>query len=131
MGNIYKSTSRIENFLNMLLTKAKISDNLFIGNLPAVINKTWDDMVLIDVLKSTDYDAYADGQANIFLYAKSKDNLSLKPVQALYKMELALDEAIENCQNEHYVIEANWRDNGYSSTTKYYYNVVNITITVR
>lgn len=45
MGNIYKTTSRAENFFSMLLTKAGISDNLFIGNMPATVDSSWKDMV--------------------------------------------------------------------------------------
>lgn len=131
MDNIHKRTSRIENFLNMLLTKANITDKLFIGNLPAIIGKEWDEMILIDVLKSTDYDSHADGTANVFLYAKSKDSLSRKPVAELDRMESELDALIAESEDRHYVIEVNWRDSDYDSNTKYYYNIVNLSITIR
>ena len=90
MGNIYKTTSRAENFFSMLLTKAGISDNLFIGNMPATVDSSWKDMVLVDVLSLKDYGAYAKGSANIFLYAKSVDSHGTKPVKRLYAMELLL-----------------------------------------
>ena len=48
----------------MLLTKAGISDNLFIGNMPATVDSSWKDMVLVDVLSLKDYGAYAKGSAN-------------------------------------------------------------------
>lgn len=53
----------------MLLTKAAISDNLFIGNMPATVESNWKEMVLVDVLSMKDYGAYAKGSANVFLYA--------------------------------------------------------------
>ena len=94
MNNTYKTISRAENFFSMLLTKANISDNLFIGNMPATIENSWKDMILVDVISVNEYNAYAKGSANVFLYAKSVDSRGTKPVKELYKMELALDKAI-------------------------------------
>lgn len=131
MNSIYKTTSRVENFFSMLLTKAKISDNLFIGNMPSVVESTWKDLVLIDVLSMKDYDACAEGSANVFLYAKSTDSYGTKPVKKLHKMELALDKAIKSCNDTHYVIDVNFRDADYDQNRNYYYNVINISVTVR
>jgi len=131
MGNRYKRTSRIENFFSMLLTGAGISDNLFFGNLPAAMNSEWNDMVLVDVLKVSDYDAYAQGTANVFLYAKSTDSLSRKPVKKLNAMEVALDKAIDGAFDRNYSISVEWRDNDYDSSRDYYYDIVNVSVTVR
>lgn len=131
MTSIYKTQSRVENFFSMLLTKAKISDNLFIGNMPATVESAWKDLVLVDVLSMKDYGAYAKGQANVFLYAKSVDSHGTKPVAELYKMEIALDKAIEACNDKHYVIETNFRDADYDQNRNYYYNVVNIQVIIR
>ena len=115
----------------MLLTKAGISENLFIGNLPATVDSSWKDMVLVDVLAIRDHGAYAKGQANIFLYCKSIYNYVTKPVASLYKMELALDKAINSCNDRHYSIEVDARDSDYDQNRNYYFNVINISITVR
>lgn len=131
MGNIYKTTSRVENFFSMLLTKAGISDNIFIGNIPAAVDSSWKDMMLVDVLSLKDYGAYAKGSANIFLYAKSVDSHGTKPVKELYKMEIALDKAIESCNDDHYVIEVNFRDADYDQNRNYYYNVYNVQVIIR
>ena len=131
MGNIYKTTSRAENFFSMLLTKAGISDNIFIGNIPAAVDSNWKDMVLVDVLSLKDYGAYAKGSANIFLYAKSVDSQGTKPVKELYRMELALDNAIESCNDDHYVIEVNFRGADYDQNRNYYYNVYNVQVIIR
>ena len=131
MGNIYKTTSRAENFFSMLLTKAGISDNIFIGNIPAAVDSNWKDMVLVDVLSLKDSGAYAKGSANIFLYAKSVDSQGTKPVKELYRMELALDNAIESCNDDHYVIEVNFRDADYDQNRNYYYNVYNVQVIIR
>lgn len=131
MANIYRTTSRTENFFSMLLTKAGISDNLFIGNMPATVDSSWKDMVLVDVLSIKDYGAYAKGSANIFLYAKSVDSHGTKPVKKLYKMETALDKAIESCNDAHYVVDVNFRDADYDQNRNYYYNVINISMTIK
>lgn len=127
----YRTTSRAENFFSMLLTKAGVSDNLFIGNLPATVNSAWQDMVLIDVLSIKERGGYARGSANIFLYAKATDSYATKPVKRLYDMELALDKAIDSCNDLHYSIEVFTRDQGYDQNRNYYYNVLNVSITVR
>ena len=129
--SIYKTTSKLLNFFSMLLTKSGISENLFIGNLPATVDSSWKDMILVDVLAIRDYGAYAKGQANIFLYCKSIDSYGTKPVASLYKMELALDKAIKSCNDRHYSIEVNTRDSDYDQNRNYYFNVINISITVR
>ena len=131
MNSIYKTTSKVENFFSMMLTKAKISDNLFIGNMPATVESDWKDLVLVDVLSINDYGAYAKGSANVFLYAKSIDSHGTKPVATLYKMELALDKVIKSCNDRHYSIDVNFRDADYDQNRNYYYNVINIDITVR
>ena len=115
----------------MLLTKAGISDNIFIGNIPAAVDSNWKDMVLVDVLSLKDYGAYAKGSANIFLYAKSVDSQGTKPVKELYRMELALDNAIESCNDDHYVIEVNFRDADYDLNRNYYYDVYNVQVIIR
>lgn len=131
MEQKHKRVSRIENYLSMLLTKAGISENLFIGNMPATMSSGWSDMVLIDVLQSKDYDAYAEGTANIFLYAKALDSLSRKPMRKLDMMEQALQDALDSANDKHYVVSVNWRDSDYDENRNYYYNVVNINVTAR
>ena len=65
------------------------------------------------------------------LYAKSVDSHGTKPVKELYKMELALDKAIESCKDTHYVIDVNFRDADYDQNRNYYYNVINIEVIIR
>lgn len=131
MDNAYKTTSRTENFFSMLLTKAGISDNLFIGNMPATVDSSWKDILLVDVLSMTDHGSYAKGNANIFLYAKAIDSHGTKPVKRLYAMELALYKAIESANDPHYVIQVNYRDADYDPNRNYYYNVINVNVIVK
>lgn len=131
MVDTYRTTSRVENFFSMLLTKAAVSGNLFIGSLPATVDSSWKDMILVDVLSIKERGGYARGSANIFLYAKSVDSYGTKPLKKLYGMELALEKAIDSCNDRHYSIEVNTRDSDYDQNRNYYYNVVNVNITVR
>lgn len=131
MEGTYKRISRIENYFSMLLTGAGVSDNLFIGNLPAVVQSDWEDMVLVDVLKVTDHGGYAQGSANLFLYAKATDSLSRKPVKKLNTMERALDRALASSFDRNYSVEVNWRDSDYDANRNYFYNVVNVSVTIR
>jgi len=128
MEQTYKRISRVENYLSMMLAKAKISDHVFFGNLPATINKEWTDMVMVDVQAMHDYDSFAKGSANIFLYAKSTDDESSKPVKKLNAMEVALDKALEEDFNKNYATEIQFRNQDYDTNAKYYYNVVNVEI---
>lgn len=131
MEQTYKRMSRVENFFSMLLTKANVSDNLFFGNLPAAIKGEWTDMVLVDVQAIHDYDGRADCTVNVFLYAKSTDTESSKPVKKLNKMEVAFDKAVAESSDTHYVLTQEWRDQGYDADSKYFYNVVNVSVTIR
>lgn len=115
----------------MLLTKAGVSKNLFIGNMPATVDSSWKDMVFVDVLSIRNKGGYAQGSANVFLYAKSVDSHGTKPVPKLYNMELALKDAVEKCNDRHYSVEINTYDSDYDQNRNYFYNVINVTITVR
>lgn len=131
MNSTLKRVSLVENFLSMFLTKANISKNIFFGSLPAILNDTWEDMILVDLLPLTDYDAYAQGMVNIFLYARTEDTMNIKPIWKLDEMERMLDEAVGNSHDRNYVLSANWRDQGYDVNRGYYYDFVNYTITVK
>jgi len=128
MEQKFKRISRVENHFSMMLAKAKISSHVFFGNLPATINSEWSDMVMVDVQAMHDYDSHAKGSVNIFLYAKSTDDESSKPVAKLNAMEVALDKALEETYSDHYIMQTQFRDNGYDTNAKYYYNVVNVEI---
>lgn len=131
MNSIYKRVSRIENFFSMLLTRNKVSDNIFIGYSPTTLESEFMEFVVVDILKIKDYGAYAQGNANIFLYAKATDNMSSKPVKRLNKMEEALDKAIKSCNDKNYSIEEEFRDSGYDTNRNYHYNVISIKVTIR
>lgn len=129
--NKYKHISRVENNISMMLAKAGISKHVFFGSLPASLDNSWTDMILVDVQAISDYDSHAKGSANIFLYAKATDSTSKKAVKQLEEMETKLDTILAEYYDSHYSLEINYRDQGYDENTQFYYNIVNIAITVR
>ena len=64
---INRRLSRIENFFSMLLTKGKISDNIFVGELPPTTRKNWEDFTNVDVGQQREHSGYSSGYANIYL----------------------------------------------------------------
>ena len=104
MNDLYKTGSMIENFLSMLLTKAKISSIISFDETPLTISSDSTDMIVVDVLSVNDYGGEARCSANLFLYAKSTDSLGSKPVKKLFDMEKALFSAIDQSNDKHFVI---------------------------
>lgn len=128
--NTYARTSRVENFLNMLLTKAGLSKHIFISNLPVTIEKEWNDIVLIDVGQGRNYGAHHQFSANIFLMARPLGQLQQKNVRIIDTMEQNLEEAVSSCTDAHYHPSISWRDADYDDTINFHFNVVNLTILV-
>lgn len=135
--DVARRVSRIENFFSMLITQANITDKttVFVGELPPTTKTTWESMVLVDVNRQTDYDAYADCSATIYLYARPTGEGPTKNVKLLDTMEKALDAAIANSSeayfNWNYVLQVNWRDSDYDSTRNFHYDVVNVSVFIK
>lgn len=116
----------------MLLAGKGISERIFIGNhLPVDIGADWKDMVYVDVNPQNFRGAYSNGSVNIYLYSRPLANFARKNVKALDKMEELLDKAIKSTYDKHYVIQENWRDADYDEKRDFYFNVVNVSITVK
>lgn len=126
----YARVSRVENFMNMLLTKYKVSGHIFVSNLPVTIRSEWEDMALIDVGRGNDSNAFNSFSVNVYLYGKPRGDLQQKNVVMIDTMEDVLGKAIAECNDKHYHPVINWRDSDYDSTRNFHYNVVNMTITV-
>lgn len=127
---LYARVSRVENFMNMLLTKYKVSGHIFVSNLPVTIRSEWEDMALIDVGRGDDNNAFNSFSVNVYLYGKPRGDLQQKNVALIDAMEDALGKAIAKCKDAHYHPVINWRDSDYDTTRNFHYNVVNMTITV-
>lgn len=128
---INRRLSRIENFFSMLLTKGKISDNIFVGELPPTTSKNWDDFVNVDVGQQRDYGGYSSGYANIYLYARPKGIPLRKNVKLLDKMEGILDDVIKNSNNKDYTIQVLYRDSGYDSNRQFHFQMISVSVIAR
>lgn len=128
---INRRLSRIENFFSMLLTKGKISDNIFVGELPPTTSKDWDDFVNVDVGQQRDYGGYSSGYANIYLYARPKGTPLRKNVKLLDKMEGILDDVIKRSNNKDYTIQVLYRDSGYDSNRQFHFQMISVSVIAR
>lgn len=128
---INRRLSRIENFFSMLLTKGKISDNIFVGELPPTTSKNWDDFVNVDVCQQRDYGGYSSGYANIYLYARPKGTPLRKNVKLLDKMEGILDDVIKHSNNKDYTIQVLYRDSGYDSNRQFHFQMISVSVIAR
>lgn len=128
---INRRLSRIENFFSMLLTNGKISDNIFVGELPPTTSKNWDDFVNVDVGQQRDYGGYSSGYANIYLYARPKGTPLRKNVKLLDKMEGILDDVIKQSNNKDYTIQVLYRDSGYDSNRQFHFQMISVSVIAR
>ena len=128
---INRRLSRIENFFSILLTKGKISDNIFVGELPPTTSKDWDDFVNVDVGQQRDYGGYSSRYANIYLYARPKGTPLRKNVKLLDKMEGILDDVIKNSNNKDYTIQVLYRDSGYDSNRQFHFQMISVSVIAR
>lgn len=128
---INRRLSRIENFFSMLLSNRKISDNIFVGELPPTTSKDWDDFVNVDVGQQREHGGYSSGYANIYLYARPKGTPLRKNVKRLDKMEGILDDVIKHSNNKDYTIQVLYRDSGYDSNRQFHFQVISVSVIVR
>ena len=125
----YGRVSRVENFVYRLVKGAGVSSNVFVS-MPVIIKSEWTDMVLIDVGKGENFDAYRRFSVNVYLYAKGKGDLQTKNVNVIDAMEEKLLQAVSNCKDNNYTPTVNWSDSDYDSTRNLHFNVVNLTVKV-
>ena len=128
---INRRLSRIENFFSMLLTKGKISDNIFVGELPPTTSKDWDDFVNVNVGQQREHGGYSSGYANIYLYARPKGTPLRKNVKLLDKMEGILDDVIKQSNNKDYTIQVLYRDSGYDSNRQFHFQMISVSVIAR
>ena len=126
----YGRVSRVENFVFRLVKGAKLSSNVFVSTLPVTIKSEWADMVLIDVGKGENFNAFRRFSVNVYLYAKGKGDLQTKNVNVIDAMEEKLLQAVSDSKDNNYTPTVNWSDSDYDSTRNLHFNVVNLTIKV-
>ena len=126
----YGRVSRVENFVYRLVNGAKLSSNVFVSTLPVTIKSEWVNMVLIDVGKGDNLNAYRRFSVNVYLYAKGKGDLQTKNVNVIDAMEEKLLQAVSDSKDNNYTPTVNWSDSDYDSTRNLHFNVVNLTVKV-
>ena len=126
----YGRVSRVENFVYRLVKGARLSSNVFVSTLPVTIKSEWADMVLIDVGKGDNLNAYRRFSVNVYLYAKGKGDLQTKNVNVIDAMEEKLLQAVSDSRDNNYTPTVNWSDSDYDSTRNLHFNVVNLTVKV-
>ena len=126
----YGRLSRVENFVYRLVKGAKLSSNVFVSTLPVTIKSEWANMVLIDVGKGDNLNAYRRFSVNVYLYAKGKGDLQTKNVNVIDAMEEKLLQAVSDSKDNNYTPTVNWSDSDYDSTRNLHFNVVNLTVKV-
>ena len=126
----YGRVSRVENFVFHLVNEAGLSKNIFVSTLPVTIKSEWANMVLIDVGKGENFDAYRRFSVNVYLYAKGKGDLQTKNVNVIDAMEEKLLQAVSGSKDNNYTPTVNWSDSDYDSTRNLHFNVVNLTVKV-
>ena len=126
----YGRVSRVEDFVYRLVKGVGISDNIFVSTLPVTIKSTWANMVLVDVGKGDNLNAYRRFSVNVYLYAKGKGDLQTKNVNVIDAMEEKLLQAVSDSKDNNYTPTVNWSDSDYDSTRNLHFNVVNLTVKV-
>ena len=126
----YGRVSRVENFVFHLVNEADLSKNIFVSTLPVTIKSEWTDMVLIDVGKGDNLNAYRRFSVNVYLYAKGKGDLQTKNVNVIDAMEEKLLKAVSDSRDNNYTPTVSWSDSDYDSTRNLHFNVVNLTVKV-
>ncbi len=126
----YGRVSRVENFVYRLVKGAGLSSNVFVSTLPVTMKSEWADMVLIDVGKGDNLNAYRRFSVNVYLYAKGKGDLQTKNVNVIDAMEEKLLQAVSDSKDNNYTPTVNWSDSDYDSTRNLHFNVVNLTVKV-
>ena len=126
----YGRVSRVENFVYRLVKGAGLSSNVFVSTLPVTIKSEWADMVLIDVGKGDNLNAYRRFSVNVYLYAKGKGDLQTKNVNVIDAMEEKLLQAVSDSKDNNYTPTVNWSVSDYGYNRNLHFNVVNLTVKV-
>ena len=119
MNNNLKNISNIEDFLFETFY-GKVSNNVYISNLPYNIKEDIEDMVLVEIASSiTGYGAMARGIVLVSLFAKPL-NSNIKNAKLLNSLEEKLNKAIESSSDKHYQIAKYGTYQGYDKSLKWH-----------
>ena len=124
--------SRIETYLNSVLDGV-VSEHTYFGYTPdasIVKSSDWQDMVMVEIPNGiTDFDAYGQGTALVWLYARPMES-GRKNVPKMSQLETKLDEAIKNASSSEYYLTRRMTFTDYDTTINWHCNVIEIIITI-
>lgn len=123
--------SKVETFLNSILDNV-VSKNTFFGYQPTkeMIDASWSDMVFIELPNGmTDHEAYGQGTALVWLYARPLSS-GRKNVAQMSKLETKLNEAIKNANHPIYSISRRSTYTDYDASINWHCNAVEIIVKV-
>jgi hypothetical protein len=120
--------SRIESYLVGKLKS--VSKNVYAGTLPSTLPTNQTTFVVVDCAAQVyDKNAYADSVVGIYLYATPSANK--KNVSALYKMEIAFEEFLEDSDSDEYVVTEIGRKTDYDTSYNMHYIYVALNLIVK
>lgn len=128
MINSYYSVSYIENFFFQLLSS--VTSHVFVGDLPAKLDASWGEMVVVDVNSQSDKGSHSFGSVNLLIYTRPKGQYLVKNVATQSRICNAIEEVIENSDNSHYTMSVNWRATDFDNTRNLHCNVINISLII-
>lgn len=119
MNNNLKNISNIEDFLFGTFY-GKVSNNVYISNLPSNIDSKIKDMVLVEIVSPiTDYGAFARGVVLVSLYAKPL-NQNIKNSHQLNILEEYFNKALKESGTNHYQLVKYSSYQDYNKTLKWH-----------
>lgn len=126
-----KNISSIETFFDSLLRGSnKLTNNLFVGEVPPAIDKSWTELAVVNCGNPlSDYDAY--GRATVLVYLYSKVNAyGVKDVKTMQTMEKKLNELIEASNDSYYHVSLRGRYSGYDDINDFHMTIVQINLII-
>ena len=123
------NTARLEDYFYTLI-HGKVSNNVFLGELPSTEDIEWNDMVLIDCnLPIYDNGSHSDGTVYIFLYARPNPD-GTKNNPRLIEMEDILMNLLDSSDNEKYKVVRGSNGADYDSAINWHRNFVYVDVTI-
>lgn len=121
--------SSIETFFDTLL-RGTLTDHLFFNELPPVIGKEWEDIVVVDCGNPVlDHDSHAQGTVLIYLYVK-QNPYGTKDVKKMQELEKKLNELVLSSSDPYYKISHRGSYSAYGAVNDIYMNIVQISLTI-
>lgn len=121
--------SKVETFFDSLL-RGKVTDNLFFTELPAAIEDSWKEMIVVDCNGIVDWDAYGRGTVLLYVYVPPMASSGIKDVTVFSKIEAKINEAISASSDPVYKIIRNETYSDYDDDKKMFVNIISLTLVI-